>query len=108
MTLEQAGAEVTPPISVPYLSDVERGERPCPPNRLGALADVYNLSLVQRRELYQFAGYLPSVVEQMTLNAPNTWGLNPEKLLDVALKACESADPALVRMAKSSLRRADW
>ncbi len=106
--MESVCSEVTPTISVPYLSDVERGARPLPFNRLEPLADVYLLRGVQRARLYQLAGKLPISVEQALLNAPDTWGLNYDKLLNVALKACSTTDPELARMAKNALKRNDW
>lgn len=75
MTLEEAGAALNPPVTASYLSEVERGKRPCPARRLEALCAPYKLDDEGKRAVYVAAGVLPPKTYKAVLRAPKTWVL---------------------------------
>lgn len=75
MTLEEAGAALNPPVTASYLSEVERGKRPCPARRLEALCALYKLDDEGKRAVYVAAGVLPPKTYKAVLRASKTWVL---------------------------------
>jgi hypothetical protein len=75
VTLEAAGGALDPPVTASYLSEVERGKRPCPAKRLEALCALYKLDDESKRAVYVAAGVLPPKTYKAVLRAPKTWVL---------------------------------
>lgn len=75
ITLEAAGAALTPPVTASYLSEVELGKRPCPAKRLAALCKLYKLDDEGKRAVYVAAGVLPPKTYAAVLKKPKTWVL---------------------------------
>lgn len=58
-------------MSVPYLSDVERGNRDIKRVKLHAVVVAMQLSIEAAVEIYREAGCLPPLIERQILNIPD-------------------------------------
>jgi transcriptional regulator with XRE-family HTH domain len=60
-------------VSVPYLSDLERGNRSFSAERLSSIAGALKLGTEEMCELFSSAGCLPPKVVEKILQTPKIW-----------------------------------